>query len=148
MARVPALHEECRQAFVDIFDRAVSMMHGLAESSGVRLRVEIEPDFPELRTDGSKLLQVVLNLALNALHATPWGGRVVLRVRPAARAGACIEVVDTGTGVPSEDLERIFTWQEDRKALEEPDPPLQAGDLPRRARARDASPRGRAMPRA
>lgn len=89
---------------VDIFDRAVSMMHGLAESSGVRLRVEIEPDFPELRTDGSKLLQVVLNLATNAIKFTPPGGSVKLKARIDKFRGAMLLVIrDTGIGMtPSE----------------------------------------------
>jgi signal transduction histidine kinase len=51
---------------------------------------------------------VILNLVLNALHATPRGGSVVVRVRPEGRGELCFEVCDTGRGIPSADLERIF----------------------------------------
>jgi signal transduction histidine kinase len=84
----------------EIFDRAVSMVHGLAESSGVRLKVEVEPGFPELRTDGSKLLQVVLNLTTNAIKFTPSGGAVKLKARLDKFRGAMILVIrDTGIGM-------------------------------------------------
>lgn len=91
---------------VDIFDRAVSMVHGLAESSGVRLRVQIEPNFPELRTDGSKLLQVVLNLATNAIKFTPAGGSVKLTARIDKFRGAMLLVIrDTGIGMTQSEVE-------------------------------------------
>ncbi len=89
----------------DIFDRAISMVHGLAESSGVRLKVEVERGFPELRTDGSKLLQVVLNLATNAIKFTPSGGSVKLKARFDKFRGAMILVIrDTGIGMTPGEL--------------------------------------------
>lgn len=84
----------------EIFDRAVSMVHGLAESSGVRLKVEVERGFPNLRTDGSKLLQVVLNLTTNAIKFTPSGGSVKLKARLDKFRGAMILVIrDNGIGM-------------------------------------------------
>ncbi len=84
----------------DIFDRAVSMVQSLAESSGVRLKVEVEKGFPELRTDGPKLLQIVLNLVTNAIKFTPQGGAVKLKARVDRLRGAMILVIrDTGIGM-------------------------------------------------
>jgi signal transduction histidine kinase len=54
---------------------------------------------------------MLLNLLLNAIHASPAGGRVKVRITPGGRGGrkgAVIEVVDTGPGISEEDLERIF----------------------------------------
>jgi signal transduction histidine kinase len=46
---------------------------------------------------------------LNALHATPAGGRVVIRTLASPEGDAlCIEVCDSGGGIPEEDLGRIF----------------------------------------
>ncbi|MBM3533720.1 MAG: HAMP domain-containing histidine kinase [Alphaproteobacteria bacterium] len=88
-----------------IFDQAVSMVRNLAEDSGVRLKVEIEPNFPEFRTDRSKLLQIVLNLATNAIKFTPSGGRVKLKARVDRHRGAMILVIrDTGIGMAPEDV--------------------------------------------
>lgn len=51
--------------------------------------------------------RAVGNLVKNALDFTPAGGRVEVRVRR-EKNRAIIEVADTGVGVPSEDLPRIF----------------------------------------
>ncbi|MEO6771566.1 MAG: HAMP domain-containing sensor histidine kinase [Kofleriaceae bacterium] len=62
---------------------------------------------PTLRTDRSKLNQIVLNLVANAIKFTPDGGTIVLRAR---RFGDVIEieVEDTGIGIPEDELDRIF----------------------------------------
>ncbi|MBM3546633.1 MAG: HAMP domain-containing histidine kinase [Alphaproteobacteria bacterium] len=89
----------------DIFDQAIAMVRDLAGDSGVRLKVEVEPNFPELRTDGSKLLQIVLNLATNAIKFTPSGGRVKLKARVDRLRGAMILVIrDTGIGMAPDDV--------------------------------------------
>jgi two-component system sensor histidine kinase BaeS len=53
------------------------------------------------------LHQVVTNLLTNALKFTPAGGRVTLVTGPAG-ADAVLRVADTGTGIPAEELPRIF----------------------------------------
>jgi signal transduction histidine kinase len=92
----------------ELAGEAATLLSREAQAGGVELSVEADPSTPKIQAVREQLQQVVLNLALNALHATPRGGRVTLRARPGARGGACIEVVDTGSGVPAEDLERIF----------------------------------------
>lgn len=58
-----------------------------------------------------QIRQVVLNLVLNALHATDPGGNIALTVRRAQvdefRFGQ-IEIRDSGSGIPAEELERVF----------------------------------------
>ena len=94
----------------DIFDRAVTMVHGLAVSSGVRLKVEIDPDFPELRADGSKLLQIVLNLTTNAIKFTPSGGRVKLKAMvDRARRAMILVIRDNGMGMSRDDVAVALT---------------------------------------
>ena len=53
------------------------------------------------------LQQVLLNLLLNALEASRPGGRVVVRLQPAA-AALRLEVEDNGCGIPPENLSKIF----------------------------------------
>jgi signal transduction histidine kinase/CheY-like chemotaxis protein len=105
-AAEPAPHLPCQVA--ELAGEAATLLSREAQASGVELSVEADPATPKVQAVREQLQQVVLNLALNALHATPRGGRIVLRVRPGARSGACLEVIDTGSGVPAEDLERIF----------------------------------------
>lgn len=78
-----------------------------AKMSGVQIRVQSVEDVPAIPVDPEQMKQVLLNLVINAIQATPDGGQVVLR---AAREtdGVTLEVQDQGVGIPSEDLERIF----------------------------------------
>ena len=55
--------------------------------------------------------QILLNLVVNALHAMPDGGDLVIHVSSVVRAGAQfaqIVVQDTGTGISEEHFGRIF----------------------------------------
>ncbi|MEW6720210.1 MAG: ATP-binding protein [Thermodesulfobacteriota bacterium] len=62
---------------------------------------------PPLDGDPELLKQALLNIALNAVQATPGGGRVRVAVRNEG-GGAVIAVSDEGEGIPEENLERIF----------------------------------------
>ena len=54
-----------------------------------------------------KLQQVFLNLFLNARDAMPKGGWLTIATR-ADSAGAIVEISDTGSGIPAEQLSRIY----------------------------------------
>ena len=66
------------------------------------------PDDPaEFVTDPGLLRQIVINLLTNALDAVERGGRVTLTAK-LVDDDVLITVSDTGTGIPAEDLRRIF----------------------------------------
>jgi signal transduction histidine kinase len=85
----------------------------------VRLRTEIEPNLWQVNADSNLLMQIVLNLVVNARDAMPNGGVITLRVHnktlrrtrthhiPNGRY-VLLEVEDTGTGIPPEVLPHIF----------------------------------------
>jgi signal transduction histidine kinase len=88
------------------------------QDSGVNLQAEIAADLPGIVGDGDRLSQVFSNLIDNALTHTLPGGKVVVAARSiggssAVKRGESIEgveitVADTGSGIPPEDLPRIF----------------------------------------
>jgi hypothetical protein len=70
---------------------------------------------PPVRADAEQLLQVFLNLSLNAQQAMPQGGKLLIStgLRRATRRGAAaafleIRFRDTGVGIPPGDLKNLF----------------------------------------
>jgi two-component system phosphate regulon sensor histidine kinase PhoR len=78
-----------------------------AERAGLVLRVECSDDLPDIRADQDRLEQVLVNLIHNAVKFTHPGGEVVL-LAEAAGDGIRFGVKDTGIGIPSEEVSRVF----------------------------------------
>ena len=79
-----------------------------AESKGLTFSTEIAAEVPKgILTDSTKLKQVLVNLAGNAVKFTDEGS-VTLRVRKLPDIGLQLEVEDTGMGMTPEELEEVF----------------------------------------
>jgi two-component system sensor histidine kinase HydH len=94
--KVDALLEEC-----------VQLIRKDAEQRGVRLVHELRVGETELMLDAKQWKRAVINVLLNALEATPRGGRVRLFSRVTDETCE-IEVRDDGPGMPPEVAERAF----------------------------------------
>jgi PAS domain S-box-containing protein len=91
---------------------AVEMQRPLASSSSLELRVDVDREVPEIWGDRERLLQVFENLIGNAIKFTEAGGRIT--VGAASRDHDVVFwVADTGGGIASEHLPRVFDrfWQ-------------------------------------
>jgi signal transduction histidine kinase len=87
----------------------VTLLYREAELKRVRLGTERDPDTPKIVATRDQLHQVVLNLILNAIAATPPGGEVTVRTGPMPEScGIWLEVCDTGPGIHPEHLDQIF----------------------------------------
>jgi PAS domain S-box-containing protein len=84
------------------------LLEGRAESKGVTINVDGDSMTTNVMADSEQLLQLFLNLGLNALDAMPQGG--VLRFRIGKDDdGVFVEVCDTGTGIEQKMVERLFS---------------------------------------
>ncbi|WSV65640.1 ATP-binding protein [Streptomyces sp. NBC_01013] len=83
-----------------------------AETAGVVLTVPPSPPdrpVPGLTADPVRLRQAIGNLVSNAVRHTPAGGRVTLHAYGSDSGDAVlVDVTDTGTGIPAEDLVHVF----------------------------------------
>lgn len=73
----------------------------------LELSVEVEPDLAA-EGDPTLLRQVMIGLLTNAFKNTPPPGRVTVRGRREGETEVVLEVVDTGTGIPAGEIERVF----------------------------------------
>ena len=78
-----------------------------ARGEGRAFAVELAAGAGTLRADPEALRQVLTNVLDNAVRHTPAGGRVLVRTHHEP-AGTRLDVSDTGPGIPSEHLPRIF----------------------------------------
>ena len=79
-----------------------------ADRAGVTLRVDGCEDLPAIALDALQLEQVLLNVILNAIQASPVGAQVHIDER-LERERVVIEVTDVGSGIPAEHLDQIFS---------------------------------------
>ena len=73
----------------------------------IDLLVEVEPDLAATG-DPTLLRQVMIGLLTNAFKNTPPPGTVTVRGRHDGEAEVIMEVIDTGTGIPAAEIERVF----------------------------------------
>jgi two-component system phosphate regulon sensor histidine kinase PhoR len=77
------------------------------QAKGLTLTVEGREAPLVVRGDREAMTQVLDNLLDNAIQYTNVGGRITVRLMREGERGV-LEVQDTGIGIPSADLERIF----------------------------------------
>ncbi|MEE3328752.1 MAG: HAMP domain-containing sensor histidine kinase [Myxococcota bacterium] len=90
-------------------EAVAQLLRRTADLAGIKLQCATQEGAVSMARDS--LQQVILNLALNALEATPTGGRVCLSNQRVPGPGAGfmeIQLDDDGEGVAQEDRERIF----------------------------------------
>ena len=100
------------QDVVRFIDRA-------AHLQDTAIEIDLDPGLPCVWVDEDQMKQVVMNMLVNAQHATDRGGTIAVRSRlcpapagpdPGAAPVEMVEIsiVDTGCGIPEQDLQRIF----------------------------------------
>jgi signal transduction histidine kinase len=101
-----ALQREPTDAAILIQD-VVSSLSPEADRRRVSLRVDVPSDLPLLSIDPLRIREVLANLLSNALPHTPAGGGVSITARVVDQR-LVVTVADTGSGIATEDLPRIF----------------------------------------
>ncbi|MFN7955674.1 MAG: ATP-binding protein [bacterium] len=91
-----------------LLERCALLVGHRLELQELTLETRIAPELPAIVCDAAQCQQVMLALLMNAIDATPPGGRITLAAAPRGDGGVRLEVADTGRGIPPEVLPRIF----------------------------------------
>lgn len=106
LARMEAVGEGGTEA-LDVGLTAEEAARAVEVPEGVNFELDLEPD---LAAQGDRVLlrQVLIGLLTNAFKHTQPPGSVTLRARRHEDGDVLIEVTDTGTGIPADEIDRIF----------------------------------------
>jgi signal transduction histidine kinase len=98
-------------------NQVVEKMLLLVDTESHKKNVQVVKKYYELLPpvvlDQEQIKQVLLNILLNAVDATPEDGTISVTTKPVKRNGSIdyvqIEISDTGKGIANEDLDKVFT---------------------------------------
>jgi PAS domain S-box-containing protein len=106
MAR-PKAAERVPVELEPLLENTLSFLSEKFKRRSVRVIRDFQPT-GSVTGDPERLQQLLLNLFLNAVDAMPDGGELRISLRPDGKAGAKLDVGDTGSGIAPENLDRVF----------------------------------------
>jgi CheY-like chemotaxis protein len=92
---------------IEILDQLADSHRPEAKRRGVSLELSVAPGYPRIACDPYQLQLAIDCLLDNALKFTPRGGQVFLRAFSES-GWVCIQVADTGIGMPEKEKERVL----------------------------------------
>ena len=95
----------------EIVEDVLALTRHFIHTSGVQLEAIYQPDLPWVSVDNNQMKQVFLNLVHNAVQAMPTGGNLSIKTELSQKDGrdwAVVEIHDTGIGISTRDIDRIF----------------------------------------
>lgn len=98
------------QTLEPILKSAMEMVQPVIDENQVEVQLNLPPEIPPLLLDADKIRIVFTNLIKNACQAMPSGGTldIVVEVSTLEQDRITVIIKDTGTGIPPDELHRIF----------------------------------------
>jgi two-component system NtrC family sensor kinase len=91
----------------EMVENGLLLLESRCAKAGIRLERRLDAGLPGIAGDSGQLLQVLVNLVVNALQATPAGGRIAISTEQTGDFVA-LTVADTGAGMTLEVLKQAF----------------------------------------
>ncbi|MFN6538121.1 MAG: sensor histidine kinase [Nostoc sp. EkiNYC01] len=93
----------------ELCDSSLSFVKPLALQKNIQLSVQVPAELAPIQIDERRIRQAFINLLSNAVKYTPDGGKVWIEIQPNfTKEYIFFSVVDTGIGIPSDDLFKLF----------------------------------------
>jgi PAS domain S-box-containing protein len=105
------VHMELKAAsLAAIIRRAMAMLEPVAAGKNIRLSEELDTHLMDVMVDESRIMQILTNLLNNALKFTPEGGEIIVKLGADPKTSECVQisVVDTGCGIPKDQIDNLF----------------------------------------
>jgi len=91
----------------EIAEKTLDLLKPELTNRGLTVKTRLARRLPAAPVDATQLQQVLVNLIKNAMQAMTRGGTLTLQTGEAAE-GVWVSVIDTGGGIPQEQINRIF----------------------------------------
>ncbi|MFQ5706271.1 MAG: ATP-binding protein [bacterium] len=93
----------------EVVEEACLLVKKECAANGIECVLELDDSIPEFPFDSEKIKQVMLNFLINAIQSlTGKQGKLVVKTRKLDGRQVEISIADNGTGIPRENLEKIF----------------------------------------
>ncbi len=107
----PRKYERQPKNLADLIKRALKLVEGDLAKKKIQLELSLPDDLPRVLVNENEIVELILNIVLNALESIPEGKRIALSLSPIEKgAEKCVRltVLDEGAGIEPEHLSRIF----------------------------------------
>lgn len=103
----PALPQKSLGNINELIEKTIHLLKDETKNAEVVVEANLDRDIPDFYFDKGQLKQVLINLMVNAIEATPPEGKITLSTK-GIDSTLRIEIKDTGIGIKTEDLPNIF----------------------------------------
>ncbi|MCI0329445.1 MAG: GAF domain-containing protein [candidate division Zixibacteria bacterium] len=107
----PRKYERQPKNLADLVRRALKLVEGDLAKKNVRLELSLSEDLPRVLVNENEIVELILNMVLNALESLPEGKRLTLTLSPVKHGQekyVRFTISDEGAGIEPEHLSRIF----------------------------------------
>ena len=101
----PEIERICVKEFLEDL---LAMLERQGVLKQIKVHLRVAADLPTLYLDRHQLLQVMMNLVMNARDALSDGGEIEIAAASDSGESVVISVKDNGEGIPAENMEKIF----------------------------------------
>ncbi|MBI3950841.1 MAG: hypothetical protein HY314_10360 [Acidobacteria bacterium] len=94
----------------ELIEKSLALVDYRLSNNQITIRQSVDAELPPILGDANRLIEVFVNLLNNAIDAMPEGGTLTIQTEHLFREeeAVCVEIIDTGVGIPEGDLQKIF----------------------------------------
>lgn len=91
----------------DTLKNGLYLLENRCKKENIKITKVLDDKMPEIRANETQIRQVIVNLIVNAIHAMPNGGQLILQTN-ADHKGCYLIIQDNGMGIAENHIHKIF----------------------------------------